>query len=199
MANTKNTKAVASVNKSEKPVSDKSSFVEKENITPESTPEQAPAKQEKLSPKEIDLNQYITVRNGFQGKLVYKSSKTGEKFVWEGFGDEQEIDLRELRNAKSSAKRFFSDNWFMFSDEFAWVIDFLGIRQYYKNAVSIEEFDALFDKEPEELADIISELSEGQKKSLAYRALELISSDKLDSRKKISMLEETLGVELIEK
>ncbi len=199
MANTKTTKAVASVNESEKPVSDKSSFVEKENTTPESTPEQAPAKQEKLSPKEIDLNQYITVRNGFQGKLVYKSSKTGEKFVWEGFGDEQEIDLRELRNAKSSAKRFFSDNWFMFSDEFAWVIDFLGIRQYYKNAVSIEEFDALFDKEPEELADIISELSEGQKKSLAYRALELISSDKLDSRKKISMLEETLGVELIEK
>ena len=32
-------------------------------------------------PKEIDPNQIITVRNGFQGRLVYKSKRTGERNI----------------------------------------------------------------------------------------------------------------------
>ena len=38
--------------------------------------------------KDIDLNQMIVVRNGFQGRLIYKSSRTQERFVWSDFGDE---------------------------------------------------------------------------------------------------------------
>ena len=67
----------------------------------------------KIKAKNIDLNQSITVYNGFQGKLIYKSSKTQELFIWDTFGDEQEIELKELRNAKSSTKNFFINNWFM--------------------------------------------------------------------------------------
>ena len=65
--------------------------------------------EENLKPaiKDIDLNQYITVRNGFQGQLVYKSKHTGEVFVWDSFGAEQDIELMELKRAKSSNKKFF--------------------------------------------------------------------------------------------
>ena len=73
---------------------------------------QEPAK--KIVPKDIDMNQYVIVRNGFHGRLVYKSSRTGEKFVWDGFGTEQEMELKELRNAKNTSKGFFKNNWFMF-------------------------------------------------------------------------------------
>ena len=52
-------------------------------------------------PKEVDPHQIVTVRNGFQGRLVYKSPKTGERFVWEAFGAEQDMEIGELRNAKS--------------------------------------------------------------------------------------------------
>ena len=55
----------------------------------------------------LDPDTLVTVRNGFQGILVYKSKKTGEKFVWETFGAEQEIELKELKNAKNSSKTFF--------------------------------------------------------------------------------------------
>ncbi len=153
--------------------------------------------EKRIVPKKIDLNQYITVRNGFQGRLVYKSSRTGEKFVWDGFGAEQEMELHELRNAKNSNKKFFVNNWFMFDDD--WVVDYLGVRQFYKNAIKVEEFDALFDKPIEELQQIIAGMSEGQKKSLIYRARELVVSGEIDSRKMITALEESLGIELIEK
>lgn len=155
--------------------------------------------EEKTKPvvKEVDLNQYVVVKNGFQGVLVYESSRTGEVFVWDNFGDEQEMELRELKNAKSSNKKFFENNWFMFEDD--WVIDFLGVRQFYKHAVKIEDFDNLFKKSPTELKKALDEMSNGQKMSVSYRARTLISEGKIDSLKVISTIEDALGIELIEK
>lgn len=149
--------------------------------------------------KEVDPTQYITVLNGYQGRLTYKSSRTGEVFKWKEFGAEQEMELRELRNAKNTCKKYFEKNWFMFSDEFAWVIDYLGVGQYYKNAISIDEFDDIFQKSPDELKKIIKGLSDGQKKAVAFRAKTLIADEVIDSNKVIRTLEELLGVELIER
>lgn len=150
-------------------------------------------------PSTIDTHQIIVVKSGFNGQLVYISQKTGEKFVWENFGDEQEMELGEIRNAKSSAKSFFINNWFMFDDEYEWVIDYIGVRQYYENAISLEEFDAIFTKAPEEIIAKISKMSAGQKQSLSYKARVMIADGKIDSRGAIAALEQVLGLSLTEK
>lgn len=152
---------------------------------------------ESIVPKDIDASQYVTVRNGFQGRLVYRSKKTGEMFVWDEFGAEQEMELRELRNAKNSYKKFFINNWFMFDED--WITDYLGVRQYYKNAIPIDSFDDIFSQKPSELTKTINGLSDGQKKSAAYRAMELITEHKIDSLSVIKTLENALNIELIEK
>lgn len=154
---------------------------------------------EKYIPKEIDPTQMIVVRNGFQGRLVYISSRTHEKYIWDSFGGEQEIELRELRNAKNSAKKFFMNNWFMFDPEYEWVIDYLGLTQYYKNAIRIDSFDDVFKKKPEEVKKIIANLSNGQKNSLAYRARQMVADEEIDSHKMIAALESALNIELIER
>lgn len=150
-----------------------------------------------LVAKDIDIHQYITVRNGFQGKLVYNSPKTGEHFVWDGFGAEQEMELLELRNAKNAAKKFFANNWFMFDED--WVVDYLGLRQYYKHAVKIEDFDKIFEQTPAVIKKTIEALSDGQKKSVAYRAKVLIAKGCIDSNKAIAAIEDALGIELVER
>lgn len=155
------------------------------------------APEKKPIPKKIDPHQYITVRNGFQGKLIYVSKRTGEKFVWENFGDEQEIELIELKNAKNASKKFFINNWFVFDD--SWVIDYLGVGQFYKNALRLEDFDRVFTLSPDEIRETIGKLSAGQKRSLAYRAKELIAHGGIDSMRVISALEDALGIELTEK
>ena len=157
----------------------------------------APVENKPIVAKDVDIHQYVTVRNGFQGRLVYVSPKTGEHFVWDGFGTEQEMELLELRNAKNSAKKFFQNNWFMFDED--WIIDYLGIRHFYKHAVKIEDFDKIFEMSPAEIRNIVSSLSNGQKKSVAYRAKMLIAEGEIDSNKAINALEEALGVELIER
>lgn len=149
--------------------------------------------------KEIDQNQIIVVRSGFHGRLVYRSPRTTEKFVWSEFGDEQEMELRELRNAKSSKKKYFENNWFMFDEEYEWVISYLGLTQYYKNALPIENFDAIFSKTPSEIEKVIAKLSKGQKKSVGYRAKQMIADGEIDSNKAIAALEKSLGIELVER
>lgn len=151
-----------------------------------------------IIPKDVDLTTIVTVKNGFHGKLVYRSSRTHELFQWERFGDEQEMELRELRNAKSSQKKFFENNWFMFDEENCWVIPYLGLNNYYKYAINLSDFDSIFSKTPEEAKEIIGKMSKGQKSSVAYRARQLVTDGEIDSRKMIVALEEVLGVELIE-
>lgn len=155
-----------------------------------------PEPKKTLIPKDIDDSQYVTVVNGFHGILVYKSRKTGEEFVWEKYGDEQEMELRELKNAKSSSKAFFENNWFMFNEK--WIVDYLGVGRLYKNAIGIDTYDSIFEKSPEEIQEIVGEMKRGQKSSLAYRAKELITEGKIDSLRVITALEESLGIELIE-
>lgn len=151
-----------------------------------------------IEPKKIDPNQIITVYNGFHGAMYYRSRKTGELYQWDGFGDEQDMELSELKNAKSSSKKHFINNWFMFDEDDAWVIEYLGVGRYYKNAVSIDGFDDIFTKSPAEIAEIVNGMSAGQKRSAAYRAQQMIEGGEIDSMKKISVLENCLGVELIE-
>ena len=150
-----------------------------------------------IVPKDIDPEQYVTVRNGFQGRLVYVSKHTGERFVWDRFGAEQEMELRELKNAKNSYKKFFENNWFMFDED--WIVDYLGVQRFYRNAVRIEDFDEIFQKDAKTISEIISDMSDGQKKSVAYRARVLIADGAIDSNKAITALEESLGVELVER
>ena len=158
-----------------------------------------PAVKKKFTVKDVDPSQMITVRNGYQGVLTYKSARTGETYKWDHFGDEQEIELRELRNAKSSAKRFFEDNWFLFDDEFSWVPEYLGVGNMYKNAIGFEDFSTLFSKTPAEISEIIKGLSSGQKSAVACKARQLIEAEEIDSLKVISALEKLLGTQLIEK
>ena len=152
---------------------------------------------ERPTVKEVDVHEYVTVRNGFPGKLVYISKRTGERFVWSDFGDEQEIELLELKNAKNSSKKFFINNWFMFDE--AWIPKYLGVGQYYRYAVGIDDFDDLFVLTPAEIEERISKMSKGQKRSVAYRARTLIADGGIDSNRVIKALEKALGVDLVEK
>ena len=87
----------------------------------------------------------------------------------------------------------------MFEEKDAWVIDYLGVQHYYKNAINLEEFDELFTKSAKEIEKIIAGLSDGQKTSVGYRARQLVTEGGIDSLNVISVLENGLGIELVER
>ena len=139
---------------------------------------------------------YVTVRNGFQGKLVYKSSKTGEKYVFDHFGDEHDMEIQELKKARNDSKKFFQRNWFLIDDPE--VIEYLELTEYYKNALAYDEFDRIAEMTADEIEERMSRVSDGQKTAVAFHARKLIADGKIDSMKAIAALEKGLGVQLIE-
>lgn len=155
------------------------------------------AKKTYKAKRKLDPNQLVTVVNGFHGILVYQSSRTGEVFTWERFGDEQEIELYELKNAKNSHRAFFEGGYFLINDPE--VIEYLGVGSYYNDVLNFEEFDSIFEMKPEELEERLSRVPRAQKASIAYRAKAFIDEGKIDSIKVINTLEKFLGVELIER
>jgi len=147
-------------------------------------------------PEDVSTHTLVMVRNGFYGSLVYVSRKTGEEYTWDEFGDEQEMELGELRIAKTSQKAFFEKNWFMFPDEYSWVIDYLGVGAYYDNSLTQEDLETIFEKKPSEVKKLLSKAPEGQRQSIAYKARELYNEDKIDSIKLIAAIEDSLGIRL---
>lgn len=148
----------------------------------------------KATPKRISPNRLVEVKNGFNGRLIFENKRTGEIYEWNEFGESQDITFTDLKYAKASQKDFFINNWFLIEDED--VIEALGLNKYYDNALSEEEFDALFKLSPSEITARINELSDGQKKSLGYKAKALYKEEKIDSLKVITALEHSLGITL---
>lgn len=161
--------------------------------------EQVKEQKKKVSVKKRELgpNTMVVVRNGFNGVLVYISPRTGERFVWESYGDELDMELQDLRSARTTQKVFFENNWFLIDDPE--VIENLGVARYYENALTYEGINNIFEMTPSEIEEAVKNVSQGQKITLIYRAKQLIEDGVIDSIKMISALEKGLGVELIER
>ena len=162
-------------------------------------PAQKKPEKKEVSYAEVDPNQTVMVINGFNGKLIYKSKRTGEKFVWNEMGDEQEMEIKELRNAKNSSKGFFIKNWFMFGKDDQWVIDYLTLGQYYANSIQIDDYDEILKSNAKIIESRLANIPAGQKASLASRAAALIESGEIDSNKAIAALESVLDAELVKR
>lgn len=147
--------------------------------------------------KQLDPNMIVSVKNGFPGPLVYISSRTGERFRWEELGDEQDMELQELKNARNSSKAFFANNWFMLDDPE--VIEYLGVAEYYKRAFNLGNEAILQAMSPSEIKAAVAAMPNGRQLALKYRVKQMIEDGTLDSIKSITAFEDALGVELIER
>ena len=147
--------------------------------------------------KAIDPNLYVSVKNGFHGSLFYKDTTTGEEHRWSEFGDEIEMTFGSLQRARSAQRKFFTENWWLIDDQE--VLEALNATQYYKNALTYEDFEDLFSLKANKVKDKVSGLSRGQKRGVVYVAKQKIEDGELADLNVIRALEEALGTELIYK
>lgn len=150
-------------------------------------------------PENVDPHMLIPVISGFHGILTYVNPRTKEETHWMQFGDVQDVELTDLRSVKSTCKKFYERNYFLFDDEYSWVIKYLGVERFYDHTLSVDGFEDLFTKSPAEIKEILAETPTGQKMSLANAARTKIATGEIDSFKVIKALEEGLGVSLTEK
>lgn len=144
-------------------------------------------------PKDMD----VVVKSAFNGVLVYKNPKTGYTIEFPCIGSEQEVTIDDIKIIKNSMPIFFKEGWLVIEDQN--VIYDQSLEKYFQSVFSKETIEHLFSCKLDEFISGFSALTDGQKKSFLYAAIEGIENGELDSIKKIEYLESEFGVELIER
>lgn len=162
-----------------------------------------------IKPKvwKFDDTVLIDVQSNVFGKLVYLNPRSGMEVKWEEFGDVQPMTMGDLRAMRSSQRQFFENNWVYVKSvaepdyEDAKPEDVykaLMVAQYYKDVIEPDNFNSIFRMDDKELERRVNMMSDGAKMNLVVACNEAIRRGKLDSIKKVRILEKALGCELLE-
>jgi hypothetical protein len=144
----------------------------------------------------VNANAEVTVVNAYPGTLIYKSARTGERFIWRGLGTEHVMTFAALREMKNTSPQFFERTWIKIED--ADVLYALGVAQHYKNALGYGDINRLLATTPEAVAKVIEGLSLWQKQAMIFQVKTLVANDAIDSIKMVQTLEKALGITLLE-
>lgn len=143
--------------------------------------------------KQYDLHDLVDVRNMTPGKLVYKSSRNAGYMVeWDTYGDEQSIEISELKNMLASQRTFFERNWIWVDDPE--LLEFLGASRYYKNMLSPDAVEDLFELDADELIAKIKTLTKDMQNTIRVIAREKVLAGDLESYAVVQALQKYFHV-----
>lgn len=141
--------------------------------------------------KDEDL---IMVMNGLEGTLIHSSTTTGRMWRFEHFGQTDKIPYGELLSLRNRSSSVFTDGWIVILNR--QVQEEFGLTDLYKNVLTPDNIDSIFNKDIDELEAIIDTLPKGMKTTFVSKARELYRNNKLDSKRVIDFIEGKFNISL---
>lgn len=176
----------------------------------DSAPIQKVATQEVKSarPKivKLDDSTLIVVKSNVFGELIFVNPRTGDKTKWSYCGDVQPLTMGDLRVMKGTQRAFYENQWiYIVGVEDPGYEDVspddiyrtLMVSQYYKNVIDPDNYQEIFSWDADRIRSAVNMMSDGAKMNLAVAANTCIADGSLDSIRKIQVLEDCLGCELV--
>ena len=137
------------------------------------------------------------VKNLTGGKLVYESKRLrGYSEVWHEFGEEIPMEMAELYSMKNTDRKFFTENWIEVDIN---VLRDLQMDRFYKNAMTVDEINNMFEMDADELINKVSNMTIALKNCVGIKASEMIADGRLTNIHTINALEKALNCELYER
>ena len=137
------------------------------------------------------------VKNLTGGKLVYESKRLrGYSEVWHEFGEEIPMEMAELYSMKNTDRKFFTENWIEVDIS---VLRDLQMDRFYKNVMTVDEINNMFEMEADELINKVSNMTIALKNCVGIKASEMIADGRLTNIHTINALEKALNCELYER
>lgn len=152
-----------------------------------------PAKVEKK--KKFAQTDLIMCRSVTSGGLFLEGSKTKQLYQWNDYGDESEVEYRDLVSEVRIKSPFVFDPRFIVENE-DFVEEFPQLKQFYSQYLSVRELRDILNLPVNQMAKKISELPKGAKDSLRNIASSMVSSGAIDSVSKIKKLDEIFETDM---
>ena len=168
---------------------------------PTEAPQEQP-KQEVAQPKAKvtkatlfqDRNRQVIVRSCVDGRVIYKSKRSGMTWKWLEKGAYEVLTVEELLNMESQSHKFLHSPWLMVDDED--IIEAFNLAELYDLVAKVEDIDSFINMTLDEQKQIYNKLPKASQNQVYNHICFKVDSGEIDSRAKIRQLEELVGMEL---
>ena len=149
----------------------------------------------KKAKKKFEQTDYIMCRSVITGGLYLEGSKTKQVYTWTEYGDETEIEYRDLvPEVRQRTDFVFGPRVIVEDDDF--IEEFPQLKQFYAQYYSVKELGDILDLPVNQMAKKILELPKGAKDSIRNLAASKINTGQIDSVQKIKKLDEVFETDL---
>lgn len=145
--------------------------------------------------KKFDQSDGIICRSITQGGLYLEGAKTKILYEWNDYGDESEVEYRDLVAEVRSKSQFVFRPCFIIEDE-DFIKEFPQLEKFYKEKYTIKDLRSILKMDVSEMIEAIKALPKGAAESLKSIAAQQVSNGQLDSVRKIKALDEFFGTDL---
>lgn len=136
----------------------------------------------------------IPVRSCINGRVIYKSKKTGVTYKWLEKGAYEILTIDELLNMESQSQKFLHSSWLMVDDEE--VIEAFNLQELYDLVAKVEDIDSFINMSLGEQKQIYNKLPKSLQNQVYNHIYNKVESGEIDSKSKIRELEELVQMEL---
>jgi hypothetical protein len=130
----------------------------------------------------------IVVMSGSMGTVVYRSELSGRLWKFTKFGQMDSMPYSELVAIQNRFSGYFADGWIVVLD--TKVQEEFNLTHMYKNILTPQNIEEVFNKPAEELSVLVDNLPEGMKATFVNKAQELYEANKIDNYQVIRLIED---------
>ena len=133
----------------------------------------------------------VPIVSNVDGILIYKGGRSGQVWKFTQYGDEDVMELSELRAMLSSNRAFLEKGWIKVLDDE--VIEYLNLQRFQKNVIDREDIEYIITQDPEQIRQSIKESNVNTKTLIFSFAREKFINGELKDYHTITAIEEGLG------
>lgn len=152
----------------------------------------------KPQPRVYDQHDLILCKNVSAGWLKM-TGKSGIPYVWNATGDICEVEYGDLWAKKTAKSEYLYKPYFVIEDtELLEQPRWKDLKDFYEAKVyGLDDVNAIINVPSSSIRKVLSELSDGMRTAVAVKAATMIENGTLDSLKKIKIIDEVCGTDLM--
>lgn len=128
--------------------------------------------------------------------VYYTCLKTMDSFSWDEVGDEQEMTFMQIKTMKARHPRYFTEKWLLIlNDE---VLKKLNLASTFSEKVTASDMKKFYGSDVDAAKELLFGLSNSAKSGLTEKVIKAVKNGKIANVKIIRLLEEQLGIELMQ-
>lgn len=149
----------------------------------------------KPTKKVFEPSDGITCRSVTHGILFVDGLKTSMKYTFTDYGDETDIEYRDLvALVRARNKAVYNPRFIIMDEDF--IAEYPTLGKFYKDHFATKNIKEILDMPDRQMKEAISKLPKGAVESLKSMAVSQIVSGEIDSIRKIKALDEAFGTDL---